>query len=108
MLACDMMHIITCPIIRSTFAANNRKAWLINPMEENSRSAFFFRTLNVSLLHIIISQDLVARDLPVHAQLLEEAATLPELILTEVITSPVFAYFTILLDCPIGSGGKPE
>jgi hypothetical protein len=67
MTACDMMHIITCSIICSTFAANNRKAWLINGGELKVR--ILFHTLNVSLLHIIISQDLVARDLPLHAQL---------------------------------------
>ena len=56
-------------------------------------------------LTLYISQDLVARDLPLRTQLLAEAKKLPELILTEVITSslPLVAPF---LGVPISSGGK--
>jgi hypothetical protein len=54
---------------------------------------------------LYISQDLVARDLPLRTQLLAEAKKLPELILTEVITSslPLVAPFLV---APISSGGK--
>jgi hypothetical protein len=56
---------------------------------------------------LYIPQDLVARDLPLRAELLAEAKKLPELILTEVITSSILLVAPFL-GTPLVRVAKPS